>query len=493
MSGERNLMNTSATEGSRFASWRKSFLHGDCLPFYLGLGAAVGAVLIAGVGSYFWIDLKIEAQLSTNDFVKTEIARLDRHVNVAKMLKGEIEEFVAPKQIAERLRYSAAASLGVFNFLARELPEGVQLTRVAASEKDLELEGLAISDTHVSSLLKAIEASPFLERPVLVSIGEPAINEQDGRRQRTNRFKIEARLTEALSDIALVSPAAKKVSGASGPASTPSKPGLTASDDGGGQIDILALIAAALVAAGTIFLTMRRWRSRLAIPGLQLASRLERAGAEFKALDTRDLASWGALPRVVIVAEMAAIAAAGIWFGLIDPAVEEFEARQAELPKLKQEWLDKKRLSLNLEEYRRQSSEVETKYESLLKSLPRRQEAAGVSLDIRQVALARGLTVKQPLSTTDETVRDFYAEMPLAVRLAGPFDAIGSFVADLAQTPQVVTIGSFSLAPEGSAGSRGKDMRLQLDASISTYRYLDEDELEKQRTAKRAASKAAKK
>ncbi|MGH8697924.1 MAG: type 4a pilus biogenesis protein PilO, partial [Burkholderiales bacterium] len=165
--------------------------------------------------------------------------------------------------------------------------------------------------------------------------------------------------------------------------------------------------------------------------------------------------------------------------------LEELEAGRRQEETLKQAYVDKKRQAVNLDVLRAQLREIETSFGALLKQLPNKSQMEALLVDINQAGLGRGLQFELFRPAQSETRRDFYAELPITVKLTGNYHDMGAFASDIGQLPRIVTLNDMAL-------SVGKDGNLVLDTTAKTFRYLDDAEIQAQRSAAKAA-KAAKK
>ena len=147
--------------------------------------------------------------------------------------------------------------------------------------------------------------------------------------------------------------------------------------------------------------------------------------------------------------------------------------------------MDKKRQAVNLDLLRAQLREIETSFGTLLKQLPNKSQMEALLVDINQAGLGRGLQFELFKPAQGETQREFYAELPISIKLTGNYHDMGAFASDIGQLPRIVTLNDIAL-------NVGKDGVLTMDTIAKTFRYLDEDELAAQRAATKAA-KAAKK
>lgn len=190
---------------------------------------------------------------------------------------------------------------------------------------------------------------------------------------------------------------------------------------------------------------------------------------DFQGLDPNDPGQWPLLPRLAtLLAIFLAIVVGGWWFDWSDQ-LTALDSKAKEEVTLKDEWLSKKRQAVNLPEYRRQLAEIDRQFGALLKQLPNRSEIESLLADINQAGLGRGLQFEL-FKPGAEGLKDFYAELPIAVRVTGNYHDLGEFVSDVAQMPRIVTLNDIAIETlkEGS---------LKFDATAMTYRYLDDEEV----------------
>ncbi|PLX69109.1 MAG: pilus assembly protein PilO [Azoarcus sp.] len=205
----------------------------------------------------------------------------------------------------------------------------------------------------------------------------------------------------------------------------------------------------------------------------------QRLQQDFQNLDPNDPGVWPLAPRVaVFVFLFVATIAAAWWFDWSDQGIL-LEQREAEEQQLRQDWLGKKRLAVNLDEHKRQLAEIDRQFGALLKQLPNRAEMDSLLSDINQAGLGRGLLFELFKPGSDQ-VKEFYAEMPIEIRVTGGYHDLGEFASDVARMPRIVTLNNISL-------DAAAEWRLKLDAKATTYRYLDEEEVAQKRQAAKAA------
>ena len=209
-----------------------------------------------------------------------------------------------------------------------------------------------------------------------------------------------------------------------------------------------------------------------------------RIADDFRNLDPKDVGNWAAAPKVaVLLGLFIATLVAGWWF-MWDPQRVELEQTRQEETSLKDEWLNKKRQAVNLEQYQQQLADIDKSFGALLKQLPNRAEMESLLVDISQAGLSRGLQF-EIWKPGAEAVKDFYAEMPITIRVVGGYHDLGNFAGDVAKLSRIVTLGSMTV----DAGKDG----LKMDAVATTYRYLDDEEIARIKREKAEHAKGAKK
>jgi len=206
---------------------------------------------------------------------------------------------------------------------------------------------------------------------------------------------------------------------------------------------------------------------------------------ELRRLNIRDVGNWPLLPKIgILFAIFVAILVAGYFFDWRDQ-LETLEVAQAEESKLKEQYGQKKAKAINFELYVQQLNEVEQSFGALVKQLPNRSEIDALLTDINQAGLGRGLQFELFRPAAQERMAEFYAELPIKIRITGTYHDMGAFASDVAQLPRIVTLNDVVIAND-------KGM-LSLDAEAKTFRYLDEDEIAKQKAIAKAKATKGKK
>jgi len=201
---------------------------------------------------------------------------------------------------------------------------------------------------------------------------------------------------------------------------------------------------------------------------------------DIRRLNLREAGTWPLLPKILILGLLVLlIVGAGAYFDWKDQ-FEALETAQNEETKLREQYAQKKVKAINFDLYVQQLKEVELSFGALVKQLPNRAEIDSLLTDINQAGLGRGLQFELFRPATQERMADFYAELPITIRITGNYHDMGAFTSDVAQLPRIVTLNDVGIANNGGV--------LTLDATAKTFRYLDEDEIAKQRAAAKAAA-----
>ena len=196
---------------------------------------------------------------------------------------------------------------------------------------------------------------------------------------------------------------------------------------------------------------------------------------DLKATNWNDPGTWHAAPKaLVLLAILVVIPVAGYF---LDTAgqIETLEAGQQEEARLKQQYLDKKKQAINLDLHRQQLREINVQFGALLRQLPDKSQMDALLVDINQAGLGRGLQFELFRPGSD-SVREFYAELPIAVKVIGTYHDMGAFASDIGQLSRIVTLNDVAITTQ-------KDGNLVMDATARTFRYLSDDEVAAQRKA----------
>jgi type IV pilus assembly protein PilO len=206
---------------------------------------------------------------------------------------------------------------------------------------------------------------------------------------------------------------------------------------------------------------------------------------DLRRLNPRDIGSWPALPKLgALFLLLLLLVFAGYWFDWQNQ-LDDLARDRAKEQDLRTAFLDKKKQAVNLEAYRKQLAEIEESFGEMLKQLPNKSEMEALLTDINQAGLGRGLLFELFRPAPAETRSEFYAELPITIKLAGNYHDIGAFASDISQLSRIVTLNDIALSTSKSG--------LTLDATAKTFRYLDDSEVAAQRKAARDAASPKKK
>jgi type IV pilus assembly protein PilO len=199
---------------------------------------------------------------------------------------------------------------------------------------------------------------------------------------------------------------------------------------------------------------------------------------QFRDLNFNQPGQWPFLPRFTAWAIVAAVVVVLGWFlGLSDQA-DNLQAARDKEPALKTEYRTKLAQAINLDALKKQKEDVQTYVTQLEKQLPGKAEMDALLTDINQAGVGRGLVIEQFIPGQTET-KEYYAELPIAIRVTGRFHDLGAFAADIAALSRIVTLHNLSITPDGKSAGGG----LSMEATARTYRYLDPAEVIQARAA----------
>lgn len=218
---------------------------------------------------------------------------------------------------------------------------------------------------------------------------------------------------------------------------------------------------------------------------------IAQAQDQFRGLNPNEPGQWPILPKLAaFFLTVVAVAALG-WFALLSGQNDELQSQRDKEPQLKEEYRSKVAQAVNLGELRKQRIQVEEYVKQLEKQLPGKAEMDALLSDINQAGLGRGLEFDlfRPGSVT---VKDYYAELPISVRVSGRYHDIGAFTADIANLSRIVTLHNLFISTVNAKDGAGTGS-LFMEATARTYRYLDQSEVDAMRAAKAKNKKGDKK
>ena len=219
---------------------------------------------------------------------------------------------------------------------------------------------------------------------------------------------------------------------------------------------------------------------------VDLGGAFERAASQFRGLNTNEPGQWPPLPKYAAWLAAALVVVALGFYLLISDANDELERVRQEEVTLKADFRSKVAQAVNLGELRKQKLQVEEYVTQLEKQLPGKAEMDALLSDINQAGLGRGLQFEL-FRPGQVEVKDYYAELPIALRVTGRYHDVGSFAADVANLSRIVTLDNLAITRPTKDAS---GPILSMEATARTYRYLDQSEVEEQKKRKAAESKA---
>jgi len=206
---------------------------------------------------------------------------------------------------------------------------------------------------------------------------------------------------------------------------------------------------------------------------------------QFKNLNPKDPGAWPALPKaMLLVTLLVGIVALGYFLDWQEQ-MDSLDAGRQQEAKLKDEYVQKAQQAINLDLYRQQLREIDSSFGALLRQLPNRSQMDALLVDINQAGLGRGLQFELFKPAPAETKREFYAELPVTLKLNGSYHDMGQFASDIGQLSRIVTLNDIGL-------TANKDGTLSMDVTAKTFRYLDDEEVAAQARAAKGV-KAGKK
>lgn len=203
---------------------------------------------------------------------------------------------------------------------------------------------------------------------------------------------------------------------------------------------------------------------------------------DFRRLNWQDPGTWPMIPKIVVLLAILVAVPVGGYFLDWQGQLEAIDAGHNEEQKLKESYVGKKRQAVNLDLYKQQLREIDTQFGALLRQLPNKSQMDALLVDINQAGLGRGLQFDLFKPAAHETQKEFYAELPIKLKVVGNYHDMGAFAADVGALPRIVTLNDVKINAQ-------KDGTLVMEATARTFRYLDEEEIAAQRRAQQAARK----
>lgn len=218
---------------------------------------------------------------------------------------------------------------------------------------------------------------------------------------------------------------------------------------------------------------------------IDFAALQDNLSRQFRNLDPKDPSLWPILPKVLLCVFISVGVAAGLWFAKINEYEAELDAEVAKEASLRKDYETKLIKAVSLEALKRQREQVQQYVIQLEKQLPSKAEMAALLSDINQAGLGRSLQFDL-FRPGQVVVREYYAELPIQIKVTGKYHDMGYFASDIAHLSRIVTLNNISIAPQG----KDKDSSvLTMEATARTFRYLDPEEIQAQKQATKGAKK----
>ena len=191
---------------------------------------------------------------------------------------------------------------------------------------------------------------------------------------------------------------------------------------------------------------------------------------DFRCLSNKDPGTWLPIPRLTVLVLVFVGVVVILGLVLVSPQLDDLDSAKQEENSLKQEFISSKQAAISLDLYRQQLEEINKSFDALLKQLPDKTEVEALLAEVNQSGLGQGLQFDLFRPSAIVT-KDFYAELPIEVKVNGSYHEFGAFAADIAKLPRIVTLNEVNITPGQSGG------RLSMDVRLKTFRYLDEAEI----------------
>lgn len=220
--------------------------------------------------------------------------------------------------------------------------------------------------------------------------------------------------------------------------------------------------------------------AKVSLPRIELEDLVAQIKAQFEGLNPNDPSVWPLLPRASLLTAICVAVFTALWFVWITPLNDELENERQQEVTLRQTYSTKLGQAINLEALKKQLEQVRQYVTQLEKQLPSKAEMDALLSDINQAGLGRSLQFEL-FRPGQVVVKDYYAELPIAVRVTGSYHDLGLFASDIAHLSRIVTLNDLSLSP-----LKDKEGVLMMDGVAKTFRYLDPEEVAAQQKAAKA-------
>lgn len=473
-------------EGRKHSLWSRlsGFLVGTRKRFYISIAYISALMLMLTAALLYAVFNIISIQELRNNYLKIEVSKLDKQIEEVKKLGDQTNALLARRDMVGVISNNDQLETSVLDQLAcRIVPRGIYLTGIDKENGKYTLHGVADTVARVTSLMNAVENSPWLHSGKILRINEAV---QSGGRDSSNsvNFDIEAAL-------ALPQKTKPRASGESSPppSGTGADTGVTelSGNDAPAVSNLVWLTVALIVSAALLRGLWRVWRlikdrskDATLVGGDGIPGMLQRMGVQIRSFQPRDVETWPPVVRLIVLCEIFLILVVACWLFASSEYETYTESVEIEI-RLKDAYLKKKRWAINLDLIRKQLLEIQMNLRGILKGLPGNKNTMNDQLD-EAIRLTRlnGLHLIENYPEGSEVVKGQYiAQMTWVLKVRGSFERIGHFISDLSRSGISLSFQNYKLAPASSDSKNGGDMIL--DSTVKVYRLLDEDEVAAQR------------
>jgi type IV pilus assembly protein PilO len=203
---------------------------------------------------------------------------------------------------------------------------------------------------------------------------------------------------------------------------------------------------------------------------------------DLNSIDFSNVGAWPTPVKIAAIILVSALVGVGGFFLIIQNQIDKLERTERQELTLKQEFESKQAKAVNLEAYKQQLKEIEESFGAMLRQLPSKTEVEGLLVDISQTGLASGIEF-QLFKPQGEKFIEFYAELPIQMKMTGTYHQFGNFVSGVAALPRIVTLHDISITKDT------KTQLLTMEVTAKTYRYLDDEEIKQQQASKNKKKK----
>jgi type IV pilus assembly protein PilO len=213
------------------------------------------------------------------------------------------------------------------------------------------------------------------------------------------------------------------------------------------------------------------------VPSIDFAALQEKIAGQFRNLDPKDPSIWPSFPKYALLLLTSTLVVVALWFAWLSSSEVELVAEEAKEVKLREDYKVKLGKAVNLDALKKQREQVQQYVTQLEKQLPSKAEMDALLSDINQAGLGRSLLFDAFIPGS-VAVKDYYAELPISIKVTGRFHDMGAFASDIANLSRIVTLNNLVVVP-----MVGRDNTLTMEATAKTFRYLDSEEIASQRKA----------